>query len=250
MCDSDADPHSRKSSSRQFPPRRPFAASLTFVSIMVVAGMGGVIAFLVFGVQLKKILQPEVFGQTYQFLLLVVVGGAVSYLFKESSEKRNRDQERRALLRKMHSDLLDAFNAAKLVRRILRSRIGYSPNQDEMNKHVIKVADYREQMDILMQSQLKFEVYAKQASQPGLFFAQGSNLKTECGKIEEYLRDVIREYEINLTNFSEALPTRQLGDLPKLAEFIGPLEKGQPFDLKFKRPFKAALSALSSAELI
>ena len=36
---------------------------------------------------------------------------------------------------------------------------------------------YREQMDFLIKSRLKFEAYSKQANERQLFFAQGENLK-------------------------------------------------------------------------
>jgi hypothetical protein len=208
----------------------------------------GVLAFLIFGQQISKRLETEVYKQTYQFLLLVVVGGAVSLVYKEFSDEQVRYEERRILLRKMHSELLDVFNSAKLVRRTLRARIGYSHDREAMMHRVVKDSDYREQMAILMVSQLKFEVYSKQATDRVLFFTQGERLRKSYRTIEHYLRQIIEEYEINLITFAEAPLGKPLSELPKLAEFIGPFQKDLEFDVNFKLPFRDVLSELSRAD--
>ncbi len=238
-----------KASLYQFFFQHQFSMSSVLILTTLILAMAGVISFLIFGSHIKAALEPELFSVSYQFLLIVVLGGAVSLLYKQFSTEQDRDRERRLILRQMHSELLDAFNVAKRVRRTVRARVGYTSDRQALGLRYIIGADYREQMDALMEAQLKFEVYAKRAVERELYFAQGEELNAQCGKIEDYLRQIIKEYEINLTNFDETFPGKQLADLPKLAEFIGPLEEGGKFDINFKCVSSAMLSGLSKASL-
>jgi len=171
--------------------------SVLILSTVTLASIG-VLAFLLCGATIKQKLDEEVFKLSYQFLLIVVGGGAVSLLYKQFSTERDEAQERRVLLRQMHSELLNAFNTAKRVRRTLRARARYFRESDVTSPLIVNAKDYKEQMNILMDAQLTFEVYAKRAKESQLFFARGEELQTACRKVEEYLNDIIKEYEDNL----------------------------------------------------
>lgn len=228
---------------------RRFSASTILILVAVALAAAGVVAFLIFAKRVKSAIEPELFSVSYQFLLIAVIGGAISLLYKHFSTEQDRDRDRRTILRQMHSELLDAFNTAKGVRRRIRARIGYSSNREVLGERNITACDYREQMEILIGAQLKFEVYAKRANERDLYFAQGERLNCECQKIEDYLRRIIKEYEINFATFAEPSSGRRLADLPKLAEFIGPLQEGGEFDKDFKLACRAVLSGLSTASL-
>ena len=216
---------------------------------MVAFALVGIGAFLVYGRCIRNALAPEVFNLSYQFLLIVVIGGAVSLFYKEFSSERDRIQERHILLRQMHSELLSSYNAAKRVRRTLRACVEGSFDGESIEQPRIAAADYQKQMELLMDAQLAFEVYAKRAKDSELFFAQGEELGTECRKIEKYLNDVISEYEKNFTSFMGTPPGKPLKELPKLAEFIGPFQNADDFKTKFKDAFREVLSALTRAHL-
>lgn len=248
MDNSPVDRPSNKASSRRFLPQRRFWTSSALIFITA-SGCVALFIFWQYRAHLKDALGPEIFNSTYSFLLTAIIGGTLSFLYKEFADERNRDQARLVLLRTMHSDLLDGFNASKLARRTLRARIGYSPVREAMQQRKVYAVDYREQMEIVIKSQLKFEAYSKKANEQKLFFAKGEDIKEACGTIEQYLSKIIKEYEMELTNFNGEPPSKQLVDLLKLAEFISPFEEGKEFDVNFKRPFKAALKALSSAGL-
>lgn len=157
--------------------------STTSVSIAITLTLAsvGVLSFVFHctATAIKSRLDPDVFKLTYQFLLIVVLGGAVSLLYKEFSTERDQAQERRVLLRQMHSELLSAFNTAKKIRRTLRARVGYSPDNETTSTLIVHADDYREQIDLLMDAQLTFEVYSKRAKDRQLFFASGEELGRE-----------------------------------------------------------------------
>jgi hypothetical protein len=228
----------------------PGRSVLILITILITVALAsiGVFAFLIRGQQIRPMLDTEVFNLTYQFLLIVVIGGAVSLLYTQFSDERDRAQEHRVLLRQMHSELLSAFNAAKRVRRTLRARVGCASGVSAMC--VVNAAEYEEQIDLLMEAQFTFEVYAKRASDPQLFFGRGEELGTELGTVEDYLNDIIDEYEDRLKSFEGTPPIKPLAKLPKLAEFIGPYKDAHSFQQKFKYPFRRALLALPKARLM
>ena len=179
----------------------------------------------------------------------MVVGGLVSFLYKELSSERDRTHERRALLRQMHSELLIAYNAAKRVRRTLRARVGCLSDSEPIHQLRVNAVDYQDQMDLLMDAQFTFEVYAKKAKDRELFFARGEALEIECEKIEGYLNHIIDEYEKTLASFAGTPPSKLLIELPRLAEFIGPFRDAKYFKANFKLAFREVLSALTTASL-
>ena len=233
----------------EFHGRRRFSPASAFIVATVTLASFGVLAFLFFGSEIRMKLQAEVFSLSYQFLLIVVIGGAISLVYKEFTVEQEQDRERRNFLRQMHSGLLSTFNAAKRVRRTLRAEVGFSAEIEIMKGRELTAAAYREQMDSLMEAQLTFEVHAKQADDHSLFFAHGEQLAPDFKRIEEYLRQIIEEYERCFVNFTGTPAAMALADLPKLAEFIGPDNVKGDFHRNFKFAFRDVLSALSKASL-
>jgi hypothetical protein len=221
--------------------------SASVLAAIVLASVA-VLAFLICGSQIKANLDDDVFKLTYEFLLIVVIGGAVSLLYKRFSDERDRDRERRALLRQMHSELLHAYNAAKRGRRILRAHVNRGPDSGVASGQAVGVVEYEEQVNSVMDAQLTFEVYAKRA-EAKLWFASGEKLAKNLRSIERYLNAIIDEYEDKRYSFAGTPPSKPLAELPKLAEFIGPYKAAKCFQEQFKYPFREALSALLEAGL-
>lgn len=99
----------------------------------------------------------ELFKQTYQFLLTSVIGGGVALVFK----RLDRFREMRKSLREMLTEVLQAFNQAKTVRRHLRAQLGNVRSVDPEER--LSAELYDNQMDLLSDAQLVFEIYAKRA---------------------------------------------------------------------------------------
>jgi hypothetical protein len=229
---------------------RHITASTVAIVVMILVALGAVAAFLVWGPQIKVRLAPEVFNLTYEFLLVVVIGGAVSLLYGRFAAERDLARERRAALRQMHTELLAAYNAAKRVRRKLRAHVGYSSGLGVTPGARVEAGEYERQMDALMDAQLTFEVYAKRAADSKLWFLHGETLGKELGKIEKYLNAIIDEYEKEFKHFAGAPPSRPLTELGTLAEYIGPTPETGGFKTQFKDAAAKTLSTLASTELM
>jgi hypothetical protein len=180
---------------------------------------------------------------TYQFLLVTVIGGAIAYLYREIDRRREQRRE----LREMHSELLEAYNSAKTVRRQLRARLG--TRHSVKHNPSITASEYEEQMKLLSDAQLTFEVYSKRAKEHRLWFVRGKNLASYLETVENYLNGVVKEYQEQLSQFAGDPPMRELSELKKLSEFIGPHEKAHDFQNCFQNPTDEALEALGEVIL-
>lgn len=212
-----------------------------------------------FGKKIGNHLEPEVFKSSFQFLLLVVVGGGVSLLYDRFSKEKELEEKRflaerelkekqRDLIRQMHSELLKAFNDAKRVRRKLRAHVGYSSDRGLSPGSTVRLAEYKAAMEALMDAQLTFEVYAKRAEKPELGFVGGQELADDLRKVEGYLNEIIDEYEAKAVGFQNEPSGMALKELFALEEFIGPREEDKKFNDKFKHAFRDVLDGLSVYE--
>jgi hypothetical protein len=246
----------------------------TSVTIWVLLGVAllGVVGFLVYGKSLSVYFETKVFELTYQFLLLIVLGGAVSLLFREHVREREvKDEERmhkqeeadarqvreqeasnakQARLREMYSDLLVAYNKAKKVRRVLRARaIKLEPAGTSQRIQVILGSEYDAHMSDLIDAQLTFETYAKLAEDRLLWFEEAGALAGPLRNIEGYLNKIIKEYTTNYKTFEGDPPCKPLSELLDLKEFIGPYRESREFRTQFQDAFRDTLKELGKALL-
>lgn len=178
----------------------------------------------------------EISKLIFQFLLMVVVGGGVGFLFKKISDDRAENEKRSDRMRQMHSELFAAYSSAKRCRRQLRA---YSSNGQ------ISETKFIEQMDDLMQAQLVFELYEKRAKN-NMFFSDGSAVRPQLKKIHEYLRTILGEYESKFASLRDSKGRIPLSRMPIVGEFIGPFDKKNRFNTDFKVPFYETLEIVSN----
>jgi hypothetical protein len=184
-----------------------------------------------------------VYELTYQFLIITVLGSAVTWLYKELDRIRGQ----RIVLSEMHSELLQAYNRAKQIRRSMRAHLGTKKSVDLTTPVTAEM--YKEKVENLSEVQLVFEVYAKRAEDDYLFFWRGAELARALRKIEAYLNRIVGEYERELKKFEGEPPVRTLANLQSLAEFVGPHEAGEEFQKCFQKPMRVALKTLGRSIL-
>jgi len=213
--------------------------------MLILFAAGFVAVFMAWPEATKEFLgnDEDLFKLTYQFLLITVIGGGVALVFKQLDRLR----EMRQSLREMHAELLQAFNQAKTVRRQLRAQLGTVVAIDPSAQ--VSAELYDDQLNSLSDAQLIFEIYAKRASDRALWFWGNPRLSDPLRKVETYLNDIIKEHQKERTGFSGTPPRRPIGELSKLAEFIGPYDQADDFKKNFKYPMRDALGALGKAVL-
>lgn len=202
--------------------------------------------FLIFSRLLSDFMGMEVFKISYEFLLIIVIGGAVSWLFSQYTFEKEAREQKKTLQREFQEELIKAYNSSKCIRRMLRAEARSSiPDTGGM---AIKAEPYSKQMQKLNDVQLKFEFLKKESINTDLFrdAPNLSDLNSLLASIEGYLHDIISEYEQSYDKFSDdnLCPVEKL---PLLSEFIySPAEHEQKsisdnFKNKFKKPADKAM---------
>jgi len=222
------------------PPQRKIKLALCTFSILVLAVASALTLWFIpifSNAQQLPQLYIEVIKATYQFALLIVIGGLmIPWWLSEYRRAQEQDKAQRDLYRKFLKDFLSAYNSSKRIRRILRARALSA------DKSTIKVEIYNEQMLALIDVQLKFEYLKKEAENTDLFL-RAKDVALYLYSIESCLNDVIDEYErknINMYNNSTYL----IGDLKYLSDFIARPRKSKYFAPMFFEPADQVLDIM------
>jgi hypothetical protein len=146
----------------------------------------------------------------------------------QKARKREKDAENRAqeqsLQREFHKDLVQAYNAAKKSRRLLKVK----KRRDEVSQ---EASPYDGPMEELVSAQLQFELLEEVART--LFFSGDGHddIPSKLDKAEKYLGNVVNEYEKGV-------------EFDRLEEFIAKRGDGPGF-LKFQEDFSDPVHAVA-----
>ena len=176
-----------------------------FVIAVLTFSLLGVIGFIIWQKHLETMFNATIFKVTYQFMLMVLLGGPVSLFFKEYARERELRENKKSIQRKLYSDITKAYNSAKKVRRLIRAKALITNDSktdgEGFKLRIVKRGPYEEQMEALNDIQLKFEFFRHEVeSSPDLYKA--SNLSKHLRTIEKYLGKIVSEYESSLREFS------------------------------------------------
>jgi len=225
----------------------------TFITLSAVIG---VYLFIRYTNILKLHLDYEIFKLCFQFLLIIVLGGAVTLVFtnytklrEEKIRKKEKESERRFDCKKsqhkFHNDFVQSYNSIKLIRRMIRARARILFIDEQNNKTVLlDTKTYDNQLQELTKLQLQFEFYIDEAeSNPSLFPDKGVNsrLQTEIKLMRDYLNELVTEYEdcyklFKNRHYVTKVETIPLIELPILSEFIVTYKNAVDFKGKFRKP--------------
>ena len=184
--------------------------------------------------------------------LITILGGGVSLIFasfRHEQELKERQSEiqreirdrRREIQRSLRSDLLEAFNEVKKIRRLLRAEaiIG-NPRK---NNELLIGDEYKKQINALIDAQLSIEfAYRVMKQEPSLF--QDRTLVIKLKVANKYLRDIIDEYEKMYRNFSEEFTSISLYEFSRLYDFIRPSAEAEEIKEDFWQPLRDSLDII------
>ncbi|SDI38748.1 hypothetical protein SAMN04487926_11623 [Paraburkholderia steynii] len=222
----------------------PEESAKALICVVVVLSLLGILAFWIWSIRTGQ-LETDLLRLTFQFLLIVVIGGALSFVYDEfqyardiSAKQFEADsavrEAQRVLQREFLKDVIQAYNAAKKVRRLLRARA--------IHKGIVYKEAYDEHMQALMDIQLEFEAFRIRTENQTLFPGLEGKLKS----IEEYLGNVLRDYERYFSSFAGQPPTHPLAPLQNLEEFTASFKPMTRFSEQFKKPFHEIVDALQN----
>jgi hypothetical protein len=214
--------------------------------LVIALAIVGVIGFILAHKDLDARLGTEVFKLTYEFLLIVVIGGAISLLYSQFTKSQEKRDKEKALQAKFRVGFLQSYNAAKSVRRLLRATARTLSEVKGTTTEVVKLAPYDRLMQKLVHVQLQFETLREEAAAEKKLFEGVPELKdldANLGTIESYLNDIVGEYEHSYKLFHKG-DLQPISDFEKLAEFIGPYKNAVEFKARCKKPANYILEGI------
>ncbi len=204
------------------------------------------VSILVSAVVIKGEFAVGIFKLTYQFALLVVMGGAVGWVFRSYTKIREGLESDRQELLGATRDLVSSYNDIKAIRRILRAQAQKCGEIGEPETY-IQIDVYERQVLKLSRVQLTLEAYKRRVNADKQLFKEAAGLHRRLSEMEVYLHCVIEEYELAFREFSEK-PTSLLAiELPKLSEFIAPRMESNAIKENILFAFHGALDTLTIA---
>ena len=228
-------------------------------------GVVGAACFLLRRDWLEQALHSEVVGGTYQFFLVVMLGGGVSWFYRElirvrelkerdEAKARERKEREQAEFLELYSDLVRAYNESKAVKRLLRAKAW----REGADGDILLTEPYNELLERLNGVQLTFEALKRHVEGRNRLFAKVDDLyETEetdgtkdtlygdLDRIEKYLNGVVKEYETALRPFPEAPAHLALEGLVRVKEFICSGADALDIRIDAKARFDSAISKLS-----
>jgi len=230
------------------------------IAILTLVSLLGVVLFLFFlfgGSWLDELkLHQQVIRVTYQFFLVVVFGGGVSWLYQELTRKREQNKQDRTEFLSLFSDLVKVHNESKAIKRLLRAKAWRKKEEVD----VLLVEPYIELMDRLNKVQLDSEAIKRHVKSKNKFFAKVNELYQkekaqdkeatdtihgDLSRIEKYLNKIVQEYETALREYSEPPRYLRLDQLESVEAFIAAGDDASEFRIDAKARFKSAIKKLS-----
>jgi hypothetical protein len=130
---------------------------------------------------------------TTQFFFVAVLGGAVAVVYRAWEAARERRAVQRRLLEKFYRHAVAVHNEYKKIRRTLRATTIREPDG-----LLIERGMFEQQMDRLEDCQLKLESMKRDVkAQRELFGRDQKAIRDRLDTAEDYLRELLREYEGN-----------------------------------------------------
>ena len=219
------------------------------------------VSFIIWQDYFKSKLDIELFKLSYEFLLIVVIGGAVSFLFTvyiklreevktENETQETKKNEKKALQRKFHLDFIQTYNSVKKIRRLMRARARMKSNDNAHDWKII-TKRYDEQMRILITLQLQFEFFKEEIESNTDLFEVDNKPEFICNikKVQSYLNKIVSEYEDCYKDFPDKsfiddIQILSFDNLPRLNDFIGKIYDAKDFEDEFKTPAKAVIDSM------
>ena len=220
---------------------------ILIISLLTALSVLAVAVFLIWSTELEGLIGKNTFQKTYSFLLVVVIGGSISLVYKEYERDRQSKQQDLILIREFYDAIIGVYNDAKRIRRLVRARalINLSNSQLKSTIYVSKY-EYDEYMQQLNGIQLTIELMIHQMQGAPDLYGNDIGLKQSLSKMKNYLRKVLNEYEQSLRTFCVEDQRVPLAQLEILQQFIGTAvgDEYMDFMVGFVEPASHALNSI------
>jgi hypothetical protein len=201
-----------------------------------------------------RVLGVEAYKILLQFVLVAVLGGAVSIVYQafnrdadQRAQRIRREEDlilaRREARQRYLRDLVEQYNAVKRVRRLLRAQaLVRRPGTETAPQ--LRAGRYDELLQVVLDAQLSLEAHSLAVRADNELFPEREELAVAIGRVETYLRELVTEYEETMPAVEDKQALVDLSALPLVAAFIGPYEEAADFRERFVAPMQQVLSTV------
>lgn len=158
-----------------------------------------------------------------QLFVIVILGGVIGVILRSLDAMREDDRRLQDYRISLGRDLIDAYNSVKGVRRTLRAFGFRSPTSGTLSD--AQVAEFREQLGSLVETQLGFERIDRELEIRSVF-DDPEEVRRQLHTIHTYVADIIRDWEQARGSVVAGAEARNVADLPNLQAFLGGPEEG------------------------
>ena len=198
--------------------------------------------------EIQKSIFSEASKSLLQLMALIVIGGAVTALYKAFENSKNETKLRTEIRMDYLKRVGTAYRDAKNTRRVLRAAgITTKYKNPPITLDGAQQAVYQKEMQTLNNSQLEFEALKiEAASLPELLGLQG--MFSLLQSMEEYLRNITKEYERFWASQIPNGKAIQFDKLDRLVEFTGSSDKANPdgFEQRLATPHDKVIGLIST----
>lgn len=208
-------------------------------ALTVFAFLGGFVigGLLVAASQIFPEKQPEVWPEVakagVQIGLVGLAASGVTWLLGRATAARDKAGQIEAYRLRIFSELVDAYNGIKAVRRTLRA-LGFRTPSGTGRLTTEQADEFLVEMRSLVSCQLALEHIKRELATRACAFPEEEYLATRVTRVEERLNDVIRQWETKGPTIVEGAEVALVGDLTLLQKFLGPHEAF--FDENVRKP--------------
>jgi hypothetical protein len=205
--------------------------TLTTVIAVTALAIIGVFSFIRWQDALNQILGTPIYEKTYQFLLFIIIGGAITGLYKQFTmeqerreKKRTRDEERHNYIRQFIKEIWMETDA--LYKQTLKinfvSRATLFDINPYKNKNVCVLADpYKQFSSDLYEVISGLELLEQRIKAHADLFSNSTLLINTIGEMQNYLFIRFDEYTKSIWKFTGEPGKLSSDELPYLMEFFG-----------------------------
>jgi hypothetical protein len=190
----------------------------------------------------RDALWVELGKQGMQLLLLAVIGGAVGLAYKSFEQRRESERRERDYRLGLFHDLVGAYTGVKAARRTLRALGFQKPTASALS--AAQADGYRRQMEAINAHQLAIETINFELKERDRVFDEATNrIGDQLERGEEYLQDLIREWECDGVEIKEAATCEVAVRFPLLHKFLA--DNSVAFGPCFAAPVQEAWRTMS-----
>ena len=190
-------------------------------------------------------LELEVGKALLNVLTVAVVAQAVAFMIALHNEARRREGEADQLRLRTLGVLNQAYTAVKRTRRRARARSKRSASGAPLSRSVSR-ALYFTSLEQLNDAQLKLELLAKDVETYASLFEDGATIYSSVSAMEEYLNDLVNEWEHLAVPFTGQPPEVNVSEVSRFADLIGDYQSSR-FRPLFVHNYHAAIERLRAS---